>query len=136
MLIIYGASDDLVEVEGLGPSVVRDEFDVTGAANAGGSGLLGGVVIETGADETRRALVVVPRFHRSWSFEVIGYEDPSGEDVALPWPVRIRDAVEFVSEDDDGRVSATVPLYSLVVEVDAPEEAEVRWADDCAELER
>ena len=104
MLKIYGASDDLVEIEGPGGDEV-DCYDSSVLITIGWP--------EAQAGKDAKGLVVrmrygSPGFGGTWSAEV-GQID---EDFPIPWPVRIE-----VAERP----------YSALVIVDCPDDTPVSW---------
>lgn len=93
--VFYGASDDLIEVEGVKgadefSAWTKDDDDVAGVFNVGGK------------------LRVRAIYDGCWSFSV-GQVD---EDIPLPdWPIRVRQ-------------SASVP-YSVALEIECPDDVKV-----------
>jgi len=104
MLKIYGASDDLVEIEGPGG-------DEVGCYDSGVLITIGWTEAQAGKDA--KGLVVrmrygSPGFGSTWSAEV-GQID---EDILIPWNVTVR-----VAERP----------YSALVIVDCPDDTPVTW---------
>jgi hypothetical protein len=75
-IIIYGASDDCIEIEG----AVSEEYNIYGDRT------IGTVVLESPAGET---LEVTLEFHSDWTITL----PPIGEDFSsrVPWPVKLGD---------------------------------------------
>lgn len=100
--MIYGASDDLVEVDGCEGA---DEFNVYGGD---GKVIWQGDFVGAGATEQVRVYAI---YDGCWHFSV-GQVD---EDVKLPrWPIR------FEQGDEDWGSLKAGPGYSVVLLIDAP----------------
>lgn len=98
MLKIYGASDDLVELEGF----IRDEVDCYDKP----------VQIKVGTDDS--GLIITMRYGvlgAVWSAELSQLD----EDVPIPWPVTV--VTQGRREDDVG--------YSVAVCIDCPDDTPV-----------
>lgn len=104
MIYVSGWSDDLVEVDG----DVSEEFTFTE----------GGHVCVTSPDGGR--LLVYPDYFTGWSFRVTAPTGIDFETIDFPdWHVRTMGW-------SDAPIS--VPTYTTVVEVDAPEGSTVAWS--------
>jgi len=103
MLRIYGASDDLVEIEG----IVSDELGAYERARTITVGdTSGGVVVRVEYAVANRAGV--------WS---VAFE-PIDEDVPIPWPISVK-----LNAIRDGRG------YSTEASIDCPAGTPVSWAE-------
>jgi len=120
MLKIYGASDDLVELEGIGELVRKcpecghdiDEPSRAVVGHSSGEFGSGDLMVVVGGVDGAPGIRVRVRYGRfgvgCWSAEVCQID----EDVPIPWPVSIKHSVRG---------------YSVVVEIDAPDGTPVRW---------
>ena len=99
---IYGASDDLIEVEGSCKGC--DEY------NAGGTGPLMGVIHLTTEEN---AVHVHCIYDGAWSFGV-SPQDVEGDDWSvMPWPMRRKYGIPV--------------QYSETLEIDVPDDCEVSY---------
>lgn len=109
MLKMYGASDDLVEIEGKNPGC--DEI-----------GCFDHDVVVTVGDETTGGVRVAWHYGGEWTAEI----GPLAEGVPIPWPIRVRGADARLRESD----------YSAVVEIDCPETVAVSHETRSADLRK
>jgi hypothetical protein len=109
MITMYGASDDLVEIEGKNPGC--DEI-----------GCFDSDVVVTVGDEASGGVRVVWHYSGEWSAEIA----PLAEGVRIPWPIRVRSADASKRESD----------YSAVVEIDCPETVAVSHETRSADLRK
>lgn len=108
-LRFYGASDDLVEMDG----GAREEW----------SAIDGTATLEIVYDGVALLVEVTYGGTGTWAVTPLGSVADDGESVTLPWPVRL---IDHATEGyDDG----SVPTYSLALVVDAPEGATVTRTD-------
>lgn len=105
MLKIYGASDDLVEIEGPG----GDEID---CYNSGVEITVGYPEAAPGRDA--QGVKVIMRYAPKWTDAAVWTAEvfPIDEDVDIPWPVS---------------VSLAERGYSAQVLIDCPEDTPVKW---------
>jgi len=118
MLRIYGESDDLVYVEGIGEMVqfcptCKRELDRTSEAVVGeDSEEFGSDNLKVIIGDDKGGVVVIMRFgshakYGPWSAEILVVD----EDVPIPWPVTVKDR-----------------KHSVLVEIDAPNGTPLKWA--------
>lgn len=108
-IYVYGASYDLVEIEGH----VCEEFPFYGS---------GHLVVQATSTETPRKFVKVwPHYDGSWTFRVEPAESEIEEYSPMPWPVRIIVA--------SGEI-AGAPLYTTAVAIECNEDVYVEWVGE------
>lgn len=117
MLKIYGESDDLVYMEGIGEMVMccptcKRELDQPAEAVVGsGSEEFGTGYFKVIVGDEKGGVVIIMRFderakHAPWSAEILVVD----EDVLIPWAVTVKSR-----------------NHSALVEIDAPDGTPLKW---------